>query len=395
MGPPLSPEFNCFRRSVKFARYFHGKKIGIDVSIHIHKYVRSALTPDKVAGLSDMSLDSLRAKTAMYIVGHCHSFLRRGVYPVCVFDGLKFPLKAVAHVARYNSVGDDITGDMKQQNEPAVPIDGELRQVVIDACRVAGIACCTAPYEADSQLRQLDAAGLIDAVESIDCDMTVRGVRVVLVSYDLSTGDAEIIESLAFTKPDTMDFSKHQMQLIQKSPIRAIVRKTGISGLMSIAVLCGCDYVKIKGVGYQTAIKVLIDITKQWRVLKAGEVDRVPTSSEIADGLLVYASKNTAVSRQLQSCSHDRKSIIRKIDEGYTAYVGQIVIDLETSQFVRYSDSVVTGIDPDQSVMDSNSCLAMPNNNVLVALPVEADVVGHADELRGWQDVLMILRLQN
>ena len=60
--------------------------------------------------------------------------------------------------------GDDSKGHMKWQSEPAVPIDGELKLTVINACREAVIAWCTAPYEADSQLRQLESAGLIDAV---------------------------------------------------------------------------------------------------------------------------------------------------------------------------------------------------------------------------------------
>lgn len=111
---------------------------------------------------------------------------------------------------------------------------------VIDACKLIGVKCIVAPYEADAQLYYLERTGIIDAIVSEDSDLLVFGAQCLITKLDQFGECVEINRQLFSANKD--------------------VTLAGWSDteFRHMCILSGCDYLQnIPKMGLKTAHRLV------------------------------------------------------------------------------------------------------------------------------------------
>ena len=127
-----------------------------------------------------------------------------------------------------------------------------LQARVISALRTKGFVVYESVYEADAQMAILLNEGHVDGVLSSDQDLivlTTRGLLVTSFNFDWNYGDCKALQqSSALTKslPENIGHRIQKLTCYQSFYMKALY-----------AVLAGCDYISIDGVGPVTALHVV------------------------------------------------------------------------------------------------------------------------------------------
>ena len=228
--------------------HYKGKKLAIDSYCLLHKsvfYNTDILeNPD-----SDKFLVFLSKKMKMLIDS--------GIIPIMVFDGDRLPIKKPEEDERQKRRSDVI----KQAKDFILKGQLELaKQKMIEGCDVTPqmaykfikvnyyyfqllkelkVEFIVAPYEADAQLAYLVKIGYADLVYTEDSDLIALGCPKVILKLD-NDGNCVEINLNDIPKVKELDFS-------QFSHDRFLI----------FCILSGCDFFKIKGIGYKKAYQIV------------------------------------------------------------------------------------------------------------------------------------------
>jgi 5'-3' exonuclease len=255
---PVAREVGLFRACI-------GATVGVDAFGWLHQMAVNNTNTLVLAGDPGPTVDEFMERARHYIV--------RGVLPIFVLDGRRLPGKTdtdeerartrLAATAEVDAVLDaldeadraavhagTLAVDIEEKTlRAAVAVDDKLVTAVIAAMRRCGVSYVKAPYEADHQLRALDALNIVQFVESVDSDLVVHGVRKLLTKVRLDTGTAMLYERSMVLNPPAAP----------RGGLLALLKKWGLGGLRAYAALGNGDYSRkaLPGFGPATAIRIL------------------------------------------------------------------------------------------------------------------------------------------
>jgi 5'-3' exonuclease len=192
--------------------------------------------------------------TTKYIT-FCRSIIRlfsdRGVSPrdmFMVFDNpCSVPLKIETNEARRQvrvlalekAIAEErvkgITQEVMSLYRQAISITKLMTDSLHFECLEMGLCAVVAPTEADSTLAYLSLSNAVDYIVGEDSDFLVFGAKACIYKLVPSSGSCDVVRS------------EHLG--------RVFPRWTSERFLL-FCILCGCDYLKISGVGPKTAFKV-------------------------------------------------------------------------------------------------------------------------------------------
>lgn len=208
----------------KSLKEYKGKRIGIDAFVWLHKAVFSGL---------ELAYNKNGVKFIQYIINNIKHIKSFGIIPIIVFDGSKVGMKSKESNAR--KIKREMTkGSNCKDIIKKIEINFNMTYKVIQALKILKVEYIVAPYEADAELAHLFKIGYIDAVMTEDSDMFAYGVTSVLLKYSRKNDYIETINFKAL-----------------------ISRFEDYNQFLEFCILCGCDFFKIKGIGTQSAYKMI------------------------------------------------------------------------------------------------------------------------------------------
>ena len=252
----LWPLFEAFTTTCVFSRLFHGRTIGIDASVLLHRFA----SRDAVRVVLEHDYNGV----AEALVDYVKQLAKEGISSVVVFDAIRgsktFAFKAVEGTKRAEKRAAALAkAQASQRSDPniqsycrgAITLSPELVKTCIAALREERICYLIAPAEADHQLACLDREGKIDAVLSVDSDLVVHGCRRIIKYVNL---DTDLCEVFCFGM-----FGCYQPTPTDNAVVSVLRRLDGNHRAQCIflalfAGSAGCDYNKFAGVGIGTAL---------------------------------------------------------------------------------------------------------------------------------------------
>ena len=173
----LFPQLKGAWRSVNLQESARGESVGIDAFVWLHALAtRHAASVVLVGDFTSVVADFIHRSEWL---------LRCGMTPTFVFDGARLPAKdRTAESRAIRSATEFAKAQAGSDAEPceahyraAIKIELGMLQMVIAALRTRGFQYVVAPYEADSQLVHLCNTGCVDAVISVDGDLSSSAPR--------------------------------------------------------------------------------------------------------------------------------------------------------------------------------------------------------------------------
>lgn len=150
----------------------------------------------------------MNEETDMYI-NYCVNFAQvlkdHSICPILVFDGQSLPAKSETKIKRQErkqAVRDQIEslisqGDMRGARylmRTCVDVNFEIVHKVIERCRLEGIDCIVAPFEADAQIVYLVNSGIADFAITEDSDMLAFGCKKTLLKLDRDSAKGKMVD---------------------------------------------------------------------------------------------------------------------------------------------------------------------------------------------------------
>ena len=250
---------------------FQNQVVVVDAYCWLHK------------GCYSCSLELIEGKESeMRYVHYCtrkvDMLLSHNVTPILVFDGANLPSKRLTEEKRnkqrniFREKGMRLLREGKRKEaydcfKHCVDVKPEFALKLINACRVRGIQCIVAPYEADAQLAYMIKTGLAYAVISEDSDLLVFGCERVLFKMD------DVGNGFLINLSEVGNVKGHNMLGFSEDSFR------------HMCILSGCDYLdNIPGIGLVTADKLMrkygFDPVKAIRAVRVEKPNSVPQNYE-------------------------------------------------------------------------------------------------------------------
>ena len=314
---------------------FRGKRVGVDSGRFLHTAAVQLGNAEQLAGGDWPRFHS----TAASVLRQMQELEACGPKLVVIFDGACPPGKAnekERRVAAAQTALDVVRTARRQGQE--VPeaqlkaaasgmVNAGLISLTIDMLRRAGIEACRAPFEADSQLAHMNAAGEIDYVLSGDYDLVAYGCNVLFIPahtkrtssnpnpVKFRSADGGVVyhfhpetlcsRAAAVTELDALLTAKNVPKATEAAGLAqwlaAIWAKHGITATVRIGAISGVDHGSIKGAGVAAAVAAVyaagLDIDEIGR-----QVAAKLQGTQYAGPIVVSAAseRDSALQRQAQ-----------------------------------------------------------------------------------------------
>lgn len=219
---------------------YKGKKAGIDGYTWLHRSLYCI-----GEGILQNPLDI--TKCINYFTKKLQLLLKNEITPIFIFDGDKLPMKINEEDKReikrkeYEKEADNllkmnnIYGAIYKKIE-SFDVTPEFAYEFMKVLKNYNIEYYVAPYEADAQLAYLSNINYIDFIITEDSDLLAYGCKCVL--FKLGT-----------LKNEPIDVGEEILWDNIKNSKEIKFKNFSKDKFLSFCILCGCDYLKITGVG--------------------------------------------------------------------------------------------------------------------------------------------------
>ena len=219
---------------------YKGKKAGIDGYTWLHRSLYCI-----GEGILKNPIDI--TKCINYFTKKLQLLLRNEIIPIFIFDGDKLPMKINEEDKReikrkeYEKEAENmlkmnnIYGAIYKKIE-AFDVTPEFAYEFMKILKNYNIEYYVAPYEADAQLAYLSNINYIDFIITEDSDLLAYGCKCVLFK-------------LGNLKNEPIDVGEEILWENIKNSKEIKFKNFSKDKFLSFCILCGCDYLKISGVG--------------------------------------------------------------------------------------------------------------------------------------------------
>ena len=219
---------------------YKGKKAGIDGYTWLHRSLYCI-----GEGILKNPIDI--TKCINYFTKKLQLLLRNEIIPIFIFDGDKLPMKINEEDKReikrkeYEKEAENmlkmnnINGAIYKKIE-AFDVTPEFAYEFMKILQNYNIEYYVAPYEADAQLAYLSSINYIDFIITEDSDLLAYGCKCVLFK-------------LGNLKNEPIDVGEEILWDNIKNSKEIKFKNFSKDKFLSFCILCGCDYLKISGVG--------------------------------------------------------------------------------------------------------------------------------------------------
>ena len=219
---------------------YKGKKAGIDGYTWLHRSLYCI-----GEGILKNPVDI--TKCINYFTKKLQLLLRNEITPIFIFDGDKLPMKTSEEDKRqikrkeYEKEAENmlrmnnVYGAIYKKIE-AFDVTPEFAYEFMKILKIYNVEYYVAPYEADAQLAYLSHINYIDFIITEDSDLLAYGCKCVL--YKLGT-----------LKNEPIDVGEEILWDNIKNSKEIRFKNFSKDKFLSFCILCGCDYLKISGVG--------------------------------------------------------------------------------------------------------------------------------------------------
>ena len=358
------------RRGISYRKNLHhdasGKVLGLDAGGWLHK-LTSACAKD-VVFLDDAGRYT---KVAELFAAWCMALRQAGVNLRVVFDGdsASMPGKKQEKADRAVAAADALEA-VRAAGESAdfstAPLKSTLAQAASGMCGEAmvtavrhelawhGIGCTVAPYEADSQLVQMERKGIIYGVLTPDADMIVHGCKYTFIMPAAGTGDRFTPMTGAWVHRfdlDSLISDVDSVPIVDAALaagdtrlattdqwLGACLSKHAQATLPVLAAIAGCDYsgTGIPNVGLVTALPVLYKHGPTDIGLLVRHLQPQPRSQQVA---CRTRSKRGTAATQLPPAD---PALLTLVSNAVDCYAHALAFDLMSQQMVEISGRLTT-----------------------------------------------------
>ena len=219
---------------------YKGKRAGIDGYTWLHRSLYCI-----GEGILKNPVDI--TKCINYFTKKLQLLLRHEITPIFIFDGDKLPMKTSEEDKReikrkeYEKEAENmlrmnnVYGAIYKKIE-AFDVTPEFAYEFMKILKIYNVEYYVAPYEADAQLAYLSHINYIDFIITEDSDLLAYGCKCVL--YKLGT-----------LKNEPIDVGEEILWDNIKNSKEIRFKNFSKDKFLSFCILCGCDYLKISGVG--------------------------------------------------------------------------------------------------------------------------------------------------
>jgi len=219
---------------------YKGKKAGIDGYTWLHRSLYCIGD-----GILKTPIDITRCLN--FFTKKLQLLLRNEITPIFIFDGDKLPMKINEEDKReikrkeYEKEAENllkmnnIYGAIFKKIE-AFDVTPEFAYEFMKILKNYNVEYYVAPYEADAQLAYLSYIDYIDFIITEDSDLVAYGCKCVLFK-------------LGNLKDEPIDVGEEILWENVKNCKEIRFKNFSKDKFLSFCILCGCDYLKIKGVG--------------------------------------------------------------------------------------------------------------------------------------------------
>ncbi|XP_065833500.1 exonuclease 1-like [Oscarella lobularis] len=259
----LIPFLKDIHEKISISEYA-GKRVAIDAYCWLHR--------GAYACAFQLAQGIKADQYVKYILKRVNMLRYWNVTPVLVFDGGHLPSKAGKEAERRKRRKDFRLKGLQQLAEgqrskavdcfqKCIDVTPEMAKEVMDACKVIGVQCIVAPYEADAQLAYLRKKNFVQLIITEDSDLLVFGCKEVMFKMDES-GNGILVNLSRLNEVKGM----HSFTL---------------DSFRHMCILSGCDYLaSVAGMGLVTARKMMIkcgmDPLKVIRLMRMSGMKKVP-----------------------------------------------------------------------------------------------------------------------
>ena len=223
--------------------YYRGKRVAVDGYCWLHKSIYL---------LTEQILHNSQSKTYLrYLNKRVEQLLKFDIKPVIVFDGDKLGMKKIEEEERQKKRNEVIMESLKLMRQgkereaqtkkiEGIDINPRMAYEFIKILKQKKIEFFVAPYEADIQLAYLSKINYVDCIITEDSDLLALGCKKVLYKLDMDTNLGFEIEIKNLNKCTKYDFTNFDQDKF-----------------LTFCILSGCDYFKVKGIGTNSAYKII------------------------------------------------------------------------------------------------------------------------------------------
>lgn len=219
---------------------YKGKRAGIDGYTWLHRSLYCI-----GEGILKNPVDI--TKCINYFTKKLQLLIRNDITPIFIFDGDKLPMKVNEEDKRQikRKVYEKEAENMLKMNNiygaiykkiEAFDVTPEFAYEFMKILKIYNVEYYVAPYEADAQLAYLSHINYIDFIITEDSDLLAYGCKCVL--YKLGT-----------LKNEPIDVGEEILWDNIKNSKEIRFKNFSKDKFLSFCILCGCDYLKISGVG--------------------------------------------------------------------------------------------------------------------------------------------------
>ena len=219
---------------------YKGKKAGIDGYTWLHRSLYCI-----GEGILKTPIDI--TKCLNYFTKKLQLLLKNEITPIFIFDGDKLPMKLNEEDKReikrkeYEKEAENMLnmyntyGAIRKKIE-AFDVTPEFAYEFMKILQAYNVEYYVAPYEADAQLAYLSKINYVDFIITEDSDLVAYGCKCVLFK-------------LGSLKDQPIDVGEEILWENIKNCKEIKFKNFSKDKFLSFCILCGCDYLKISGVG--------------------------------------------------------------------------------------------------------------------------------------------------
>lgn len=258
-------------REMRGQEAYTGRMVAIDASMCLYQFM--IMIRDNRAG-SYQNMTNEDGQVTSHIIGMLSRTIRlmeNGIKPVYVFDGKPPELKlgelaerrrrreeAEQQLQEAQEKGDEekILASMKVTTRVTKEHNAQAKQLL----SLMGVPVIEAPSEAEATCAALCRDGKVYGAATEDADCLTFGTKV-------------LIRNLMA--------AESQKRTILEVNLQLALEQLGVSmdQFIDFCILCGCDYCDtVKGVGPQTAIKLILQHGSLEKVLETIEKEKIPSN---------------------------------------------------------------------------------------------------------------------
>lgn len=258
-------------RDIDSPQAYTGRLLAIDASMCLYQFM--IMIRENHSG-SYQNLTNEAGEVTSHIIGmltRTIKLMENGIKPVYVFDGKPPELKLGELEARRAKAADAKanlqialeSGDQEKilkATKGTVRVTKEQNQQTKELLRLMGIPVVEAPSEAEATCAALCRDGKVYAAATEDADC-------------LTFGTKTLVRNL-------MAAESQKKQILEVSLERVLEQlNVSMDQFIDFCILSGCDYCDtIKGVGPQTAIRLIMEHGSLEKVLETIEPERIPAN---------------------------------------------------------------------------------------------------------------------